>query len=295
MTLLRAFVLLAAFLVAPFAHAAERPFPTQAQPAFWVVEKDGKKVYLLGSIHLLPPQVKWRRPEIDEAIASAQVFVFEAPLDGASGAMNKFVEEGGKLSDGQTLEDLMPAADFEKLEDAAWKVNYPVHLLQPFRPWLAAVSLELFAYLKAGFSTWYGVDFVIEDDAKKRGAELAYLETIEEQLSFFSSLDRKTELLYLRETVRSIMEEPGMANDLLDAWASGQVGEIAAQLEQSFVKTPKLRERLLVARNTNWIPKIEAMIASGKTHFITVGVGHLVGRDSVIALLKARGYKVTGP
>jgi uncharacterized protein YbaP (TraB family) len=37
------------------------------------------------------------------------------------------------------------------------------------------------------------------------------------------------------------------------------------------------------------------MLASEKTHFVTVGVGHLVGRDSLVALLRAKGYKVTGP
>jgi len=37
------------------------------------------------------------------------------------------------------------------------------------------------------------------------------------------------------------------------------------------------------------------MLASPDTHFVTVGVGHLVGPDSVVARLRAKGYKVLGP
>ena len=279
-----------------FAFAADEALPTQATPALWTVEKDGKTLYLFGSIHLLPPSIKWRRPEIDAAIAASKVFVFEAPVDGgAAGAMSAFIETGGKLPDGTTLQDVLPPDLYSQVEDAAWKVNYPPMALKQFRPWLVAVSLELFSYIKAGFSTWYGVDRLIESDAKLSGHTVDYLETVEGQLSFFSRLDRKTEIAYLRETVRSLAEEPNSPNDLVAAWASGKPEKMIGLLDEAFAKVPALRAQLLVARNKNWLPKLEAMLASPETHFVTVGVGHLVGPDSVVAALKAKGYRVTGP
>ncbi len=36
-------------------------------------------------------------------------------------------------------------------------------------------------------------------------------------------------------------------------------------------------------------------MAGAGTVFIAVGAGHLVGDDSVIALLRQRGFKVEGP
>ena len=180
--------LVALFLIAaPFARAAEEPTaPETATPAMWTVERGDKKLYLLGSIHLLPPQTKWKREEIDRAREASQVFVFEAPLDEGGQAMLKFVEEGGKLKNGETLKDVLPADLHADLEKAAWKVQYPPKLLAPLRPWLAAVYLELYAYLKAGFSSYYGVDHVIEQEAKERGAEFAYFETVPEQLGYFA-------------------------------------------------------------------------------------------------------------
>ena len=34
-----------------------------AHPALWMIEKDNSKVYFLGSIHLLPKNVKWYESE----------------------------------------------------------------------------------------------------------------------------------------------------------------------------------------------------------------------------------------
>jgi len=40
------------------------------------------------------------------------------------------------------------------------------------------------------------------------------------------------------------------------------------------------------------VPKIEALIRQGGTYFVVVGAGHLVGDQSVIAMLRAKGYAV---
>ena len=285
--------LVAAAMAASAGRAAEIPEP--ATPPLWVVEKDGKKLYLFGSIHLLPPQTKWRRSELEQAWAASQVFVFEAPLDDGGAEMMRFVEKGGRLHDGRTLKDVLPEALHADLGRAAWSVEYPPKLLEPFRPWLAAVYLELYAYIKAGFSSYYGVDHVIEVDAKSRKAELAYFETIEDQLAYFALLDAKTETAYLKATVRSVLEEPDLPVQLVAAWGSGKTEVLTKLLEDGFKEVPLLRSQLLVARNRNWIPRIKSMLASDKTHFVTVGVGHLVGKDSVVAMLRAKGYKVAGP
>ena len=58
---------------------------------------------------------------------------------------------------------------------------------------------------------------------------------------------------------------------------------------------PEARAAFFTDRNRAWVKQIEAMLRERKTFFITVGAGHLVGKDSVPALLRADGYKVDGP
>jgi uncharacterized protein len=55
---------------------------------------------------------------------------------------------------------------------------------------------------------------------------------------------------------------------------------------------PLLMDRLLYERNRNWIPGIEALLHGDETAIVIVGMGHLVGEGSVVALLRERGYDV---
>jgi uncharacterized protein YbaP (TraB family) len=55
---------------------------------------------------------------------------------------------------------------------------------------------------------------------------------------------------------------------------------------------PLMYQRLLVERNRNWMPKIEALFARRGKTLVVVGAAHLLGPDGLIAMLKAKGYTV---
>jgi hypothetical protein len=52
---------------------------------------------------------------------------------------------------------------------------------------------------------------------------------------------------------------------------------------------------LVVARNRRWLGQILKRLDGKGEAVMVVGVGHLVGPDSVPALLRARGISVEGP
>jgi uncharacterized protein YbaP (TraB family) len=58
---------------------------------------------------------------------------------------------------------------------------------------------------------------------------------------------------------------------------------------------PEIEAALLTKRNKNWVPKLEAMARTGKPHLVVVGAAHLAGPDSVIGMLRAKGWKIEGP
>jgi uncharacterized protein YbaP (TraB family) len=86
--------------------------------------------------------------------------------------------------------------------------------------------------------------------------------------------------------------------DLLDkgleqivrAWSAGDVQSLEALLLNSMREYPAVYQRIIVDRNRRWLPEIEKMIEQGESTLIVVGAGHLVGKDGVVELLKARGY-----
>lgn len=269
--------------------------PRTARPALWTVEQGAGRIYLLGSIHLLPPETAWQTAEIKSAINASTVFVFEAPISDANVTMAQFVDRHGRIEGGQSLRDLIGPAAHDLVSQAAWQVQYPPRLLRTVRPWLAAVYLELYSSLKTGASPHFGVDHVIETLAAARGARLSYLETVEDQLSYFLKLTPKDEARYLKATAKGILDEPDAPLALLAAWADGDPVRLHALVEEGLAEVPQLKAQLLNARNRKWLPVIEAMIKSGEVHFVTVGAAHLVGEDGIIGMLAARGYKITGP
>lgn len=77
-----------------------------------------------------------------------------------------------------------------------------------------------------------------------------------------------------------------------DAWAAGNVSALDSLLNRHLDKAPGLRSVLLTSRNRNWIPKLDSLIAGKDDALVVVGAGHLVGKDGVIELLKAKGYTI---
>jgi uncharacterized protein YbaP (TraB family) len=63
-------------------------------------------------------------------------------------------------------------------------------------------------------------------------------------------------------------------------------------LSKSFKDYPHLHDRLLIQRNKNWVQQIEGAMRKNKNVLFVVGAGHLVGPESVVDLLKEKGYQV---
>ena len=58
-------------------------------------------------------------------------------------------------------------------------------------------------------------------------------------------------------------------------------------------KQPELADALLVQRNRNWISPIVDLVDRSDNYLVIVGAMHLIGDDSVVAMLEDRGYEVT--
>ena len=73
---------------------------------------------------------------------------------------------------------------------------------------------------------------------------------------------------------------------------SGDVDSIARTFNAELENSPELREALLRRRNANWSYWLASRMQRPGTVLVAVGAGHLAGHDSVVEMLKQRGYKV---
>ena len=61
---------------------------------------------------------------------------------------------------------------------------------------------------------------------------------------------------------------------------------------QDLKQEPIIYERLLVERNRNWLPHIEALFSRSSPALVVVGAAHLVGPDGLLKMLQGKGYRI---
>ena len=266
-----------------------------AHPALWTVHGPKGTAYLFGSMHLLPPQVDWHTKEIDAAIAKSDTLVFEIALDGdAQQRMMTYVAAHGLLPAGQHLRDMLTPEARTELDTEVKKLPLTSEEVDHMQPWLASLMVEMAGLAKGGNLTAPGVDQQLQADP--RGKPIVGLETVEEQLTLLSSGDPKTQLEAFEAGLKTSGEPASNTiGPLLDAWMHGRPDRIASLTQKELANYPEARKLLFDDRNRAWVEKISSFLDQPKVYFITVGAGHLAGRQGVPALLRARGFSVEGP
>jgi hypothetical protein len=79
--------------------------------------------------------------------------------------------------------------------------------------------------------------------------------------------------------------------ELVAAWAAGDVERILKDFDDANL-SPELEKRLFRDRNAAWADWVQTTLKRPGRHFMAVGAAHMAGPHSLIALLKARGFKV---
>jgi uncharacterized protein YbaP (TraB family) len=279
---------LAAAVVATSAFAT----PALAQPAFWVVKDADSTIYLLGTVHLLKPETVWKTDKLLAAMNEAKQLWLELPTtdpQAMAPEMMQLVVKYG-MSPGVPLSKDLTPDEMKTLDQAAQVAGLTASQLNVFRPWFAALTISNAAMVRAGYDPSSGVDMNVEAIFKARGIKPNGLENAEQQIKVFASMTREQELEYLRTTMEEYEKASTELDQMVEQWSHGDL----AGLEQMFVtdmktETPDLYEALLLNRNANWVMQIQEMLKGKGVIFIAVGAGHLIGPDSVLSMLKAKG------
>jgi hypothetical protein len=267
-----------------------------AHPALWVVHGKAGTAYLLGAIHILPPNIAWHSPRLDTAMAAADTFVFEVPTDDTGKAeAQAFIARHGTLPAGTTLPSLLTPAARADYDAALAMAHVPPEALADKQPWLAALVLQVALMMNEHYSPDSGVDREVLGYATAHGKALRYFETVEQQMNLIARPDQALAVKEFALDLRGFREEPMTIGTLVDAWSHGDARQIDKLMNGDLAKEPGARKILLDDRNKAWVAQLKSMLAEKHTYFITVGAAHLAGATGVPALLRKEGYRVEGP
>ena len=275
------------------AYAPAQAPKSAGKHTLWKIEGKTAVVYLLGSVHVLRKENYPLPAPIGSAFSNAAIAVFESDIEQLENpelAM-KFALKG-RLPEGQTLSDQLTPETYSTLSNYLQKAGLPIQMVESLSPAMASLMLVALELKKMELVSEYGLDKYFYSLAKTTGKKIVPLETVEFQMDLMTSFSKEEGELLVKTTVRDIDTLQKELNTLLKAWQTGDTARLEKLLNEAKAESPVIYKRLVTDRNRTWLPKIEELIKGKEPAVVIVGAGHLVGAQSLVELLKEKGYKV---
>jgi uncharacterized protein len=273
------------FTLAAISQAAENS--TTGKHFLWRVTNARAPFYLLGSIHALRQTDYSLPPVINQAIQESHQYWLE--IDPRRGDLfEKKLKETAKYPKGVHLSDKVnpkTCAYLRKITKMGWGS------LQDFKPW----AIAMFGLQHPGFAGvryTFGVDSHVFDAARMHGRPIGGIETIDEHVRVLSDMQDIESEVFLLQSLVYVDQNAKQMPEELAAWKSGDTDRLYAMSQPQMKEAPTVWWRLLDRRNARWIPRIELEIKSGVPTLMVAGALHFCGPHGVIAMLRARGYKI---
>jgi hypothetical protein len=270
-----------------FRRSRERPFRM-----VWRVQKDRRRSFLAGTAHFFPHSF---RRSLGQLLRSGHTALFEGPLDEYS--MQQVVKAGFH---GHTEECLLNELDEQTVLSIARALtptgsdtrsliafqfmasspeSFACSLVRGMRPWMAFFTLYYRFLEKNGWK--YSVDMEAYDLARKMGKDVAFLETIVEQIEVLESLSLEQIIDFLRR----INDWKSYTRDFVKWYLEADLEKISSNPYRFPTRNAWIIER----RDAILYERMQRYLLEGDA-VAFVGVPHVAG---IMGMLRADGYEVS--
>lgn len=277
---------------APAASAAAEG-EAAPRPAIWLLADADTRIYLFGTIHMLPPELKWRSAAFERIVAEADELVMEVGDEPSieetiATAHLVLLDKEVPILSRVTLDRRKP------LREMIEALGLTVETFDTMQTWAAAMTIEVAALAQAygqGAEELTGVEDALRVDFTRAGKPISGVETGAQQLGFLASLSPQTQRDMLESMVDAYRSGGGAPVEASDeGWLRGDTERLGLEMAQM---PPELFDVLITRRNRAWTDWLIERLERPGTVLFAVGAGHLAGRDSVQSMLAERGYGVT--
>ncbi len=272
-----------------------------AECMLYEVQGGKNKVYLLGSIHLMPEDAYPLNPAIPKAFEDSDVLVVEldaSTIDQAQ--LQQFIVENALLKGENRLHDMLDPKVYRSLTEKMEGIGIPQAQMDMFRPWFVSMSLGMGLLQKLGLQAELGVDMHYLAKAHEKNMPIIELETIMSQMQMLSSLPDSVQVDYLSYSIDDYDKIDEFFGEMLEAWKTGDA-EVLDKLSKGKMKEaakelPGMMDyygNLFTDRDNEMLKKIAGFANNEEDHtyFVIVGSFHLVGDDGIIKRLKEQNLK----
>lgn len=266
----------------------------KAEPAVWQVEGENGTLLVFGTMHRLPDGANWLSEDLESSLKNSRLLVIETESSQASDDyLGYLMRQPGVVKSKKRLNKRLNVRDYETFLSKVAMFGYSEEEVAYYRPWYAALLLGRLSGEEAGLESGFGVEETLISISEGLGLEVVGLESPAQQFRVFSTLPKKVELAWLKQILRRGQENGERSNSLYSFWLAGNLLAIENQVLGSLKEILGLYEVFIKERNETWADQMEFLLREGGQVFIAVGAAHMLGEDSVLKMLEARGFSVT--
>jgi len=268
------------------------------RPIFlWKCNKDGKTVYLLGTIHVARPGFYPLPEEMEKALSESKTLFVEADaLQASPEKTAETLKHLGLYTPPATLSQDLSATTRDALNQYLDWSGESLSMYQPYKPWVVGQLLTGEATRKAGYKADLGIDRHLLQEAHAASKKIVPLESVESQLGLISSFDKSTQEKILLGDIISLRDSRSQLEKLENYWKNGDAealsafglngeGKREAALESA-------REAILDKRNQSMLEVLQKNLPDQGAVMVAVGAAHLGGKEGLIAKLAGQGFTV---
>jgi uncharacterized protein len=260
------------------------------RPALWRIARGERHGWVFGTIHVVPARANWFSPAIARAVADGDVLILEVTGLAQERRDQAVFKALGQSPGLPPLRARLDPADRPALDDLGPGLTAA---LDRHEDWAVALMIGAEANRRAGARAERAGEAVLETAFRAAGKRVRGLETIAGQLGRFDALPPALQQALLVQAIRDLPDASEQYGTLYGYWAKGDLAALEHKVLAPLAARPRLKAALIDARNAQWAATIDAQLRRGAAvPFIAVGAGHLVGPDSLLARLAARGWTI---
>jgi len=287
---------LTALLAAAALAIAPAPAGAAERSVVWSVRGEHNTVYLFGSIHVLRPGDVGLPRAAQAAYDDAERLVMEIDMDDPAVAdpvaMAAQMQRQARLPAGQSLESVL-GSDHAAVASHLQEAGLDIAMFDGYAPWFVSMLILQLEVAKRGFDPTHGIEQQVADRAAADRKPILGLETPADQFAVLAGLSLAEQRRFLLMTLEETEQADAQLEQLLTAWRTGDTATLAQVLTEEFEEFPELYRPLTEDRNRAWVEQLADLLDDRDDYLVVVGALHLVGRNSVVDLLRQRGFSVT--
>ena len=267
--------------------------PVLAASPVWLIEKDGNRLFLGGTFHLLGESDYPLPQGFDGAYRHAEVLVFESDIGAMKQpAFSQQLMQRLSYTGGGSLQQDLSAETYQAVERFFSARGVPMTQINGFKAGMVSIMMTVIELQRLGHAE-AGVDEFYFSQAARDNKPRKWLETIDQQIDFLANLGTGQEDAMLRYSMADLERLPELWEGLKSAWIAGDMDRLD-QVGGKPLRTefPNVYRELIVDRNNNWMPQIVRMLESEPVELVLVGALHLAGEQGLLRQLANRGYRL---